>query len=129
MKRRRSDCCDVPCYNAELVERLSRAAPGDGVVGAIADLFALLGDPTRVRLLSALAHGEEVCVCDVANVVGLSLSATSHQLRKLRECGAVTFRSDGRMAYYHLTDGFLVGLLAQARLQLERQPAKRAALR
>lgn len=129
MKKRSPDCCDVPCYNGSLVDRLSSAAPTDEVVASVANLFSLLGDPTRVRLLSALAHGEELCVCDVANVVGLSLSATSHQLRKLRERGAVTFRSDGRMAYYRMTDGFLAGLLAQARLHLEGQPGKRAVLR
>ena len=118
MKRRDDACCDVPCYNADVVERLRGSSASDDDVAAIASLFSVLADATRVRLLSALSSGEELCVCDVANVVGLSMSATSHQLRKLREAGVVSFRNDGRMAYYRLRDGFVGGLLAQARVHI-----------
>lgn len=111
------DSCSVPCYKTDLVERLRSALPSDAKVGEIAGLFSLLGDPTRLRILSALSSGDELCVCDIANVVGLSLSATSHQLKKLREHQLVSFRNDGRMAYYQLRDGFAAGLIAQVRVR------------
>jgi ArsR family transcriptional regulator len=94
--------------------------PSDEELQRLAGLFGLLADPTRLRIIGALTSGEELCVCDVSHVLGLSLSATSHQLRKLREAGCVTFRNDGRMAYYRLRDDFLAGLMAQGRLQMAR---------
>jgi DNA-binding transcriptional ArsR family regulator len=126
MTRLDRDVCDVPCYKAELVARLQGQAPADATVAGVAQLFALLADPTRVRVLAALGSGgEELCVCDVANVVGLTISATSHQLRKLREAGIVTVRNDGRMAFYKLSSGFAAGLLAQARIHIEAQQDRR----
>lgn len=116
----RKDRCTIPCYKAELVARLQADAPAEPVIDGLADLFGLLADPTRLRMIAALASGEELCVCDVANVVELSLSATSHQLKKLRQAGIVSHRNDGRMAYYRLRDGFVAGLMHQARVQLER---------
>jgi len=117
------DRCTIPCYKAELVARLKEQMPPDEVLQGLAQLFGLLADPTRLRIIGALAPGEELCVCDVANVLGLSLSATSHQLRKLRDAGVVAFRNDGRMAYYRIQDGFLAGLMLQAKVQLERRVA------
>lgn len=111
--------CDVRCFNLELVSRLKRTLPTDRATEELAGLFQLLGDPARIRMIAALSSGEELCVCDVANVAGLSVSATSHQLKKLREAGVVVHRNDGRMAYYRLHDGFCAGLLAQARLRVE----------
>jgi len=115
-----TDRCNVPCYKGDLVRRLKDEMPKEALLRDIARMFGVLADVTRLRILGALSSGEELCVCDVANVVGLSLSATSHQLRKLREAGAVTYRNDGRMAYYRLQDGFLAGLMLQARVQAER---------
>lgn len=114
--RATSDCCSVPCFKEEEVARVRAALPADGELAAIGSLFALLADPMRLRIVLALSNAEELCVCDVANVIGLSLSATSHHLRKLREAGIVTFRNDGKMAWYRLLDGFPVGLALQARV-------------
>jgi ArsR family transcriptional regulator, lead/cadmium/zinc/bismuth-responsive transcriptional repressor len=83
---------------------------GVPTVEAVADVFKLLGDPTRVRLVDALAHGER-CVCDLAALVGLSESAVSHQLRLLRSARLVRVRRTGRMAFYSLDDHHVVGLL------------------
>lgn len=117
------DRCNIPCYKADVVARLKEQMPPDEVLQDLARLFGLLADPTRLRIIGALSSGEELCVCDVANVIGLSLSATSHQLRKLRDAGVVAFRNDGRMAYYCIQDGFLAGLMLQAKVQLERRVA------
>lgn len=66
-------------------------------------MFGILSSPTRLRLLEALA-GRELCVCDLAAVVGVSQSAVSHHLRLLRQLRMVSFRKEGRMAYYRLND-------------------------
>jgi ArsR family transcriptional regulator len=76
----------------------------------VAETFGLLSDPTRVRIVYALAL-EELCVCDVAAVAGLSMSAASHQLKRLRDRGVVDYRKEGRMAYYRLSDDRLRALL------------------
>ena len=72
-----------------------------------------MGDPTRLRLVAALA-GRELCVCDLAATVGLSESAVSHQLRLLRARGLVRSRRDGRLVYYALDDDHVAALYAIA---------------
>jgi len=93
---------------------------GSTVVQSVADVFRLLGDPTRVRLVDALSHGER-CVCDLAALVGQSESAVSHQLRLLRAARLVRARRAGRMAYYSLDDHHVVGLLHDTRKHVEEQ--------
>jgi ArsR family transcriptional regulator, lead/cadmium/zinc/bismuth-responsive transcriptional repressor len=91
---------------------------GAPTVTAIADVFKLLGDPTRVRLVDALTHGER-CVCDLAALVGLSESAVSHQLRLLRASRLVRVRRVGRLAFYSLDDHHVVGLVHDTRKHVE----------
>jgi DNA-binding transcriptional ArsR family regulator len=91
---------------------------GAATVDAIADVFKLLGDPTRVRLVDALTHGER-CVCDLAALVGLSESAVSHQLRLLRASRLVRVRRVGRMGFYSLDDHHVVGLVHDTRKHVE----------
>jgi ArsR family transcriptional regulator len=81
----------------------------------VADLFAVLADPSRARILHLLAISEvELCVCDMALVLGMGVSALSHQLRALRDRGAVTRRKSGRIAYYRLVDDHLRRLVLDA---------------
>jgi DNA-binding transcriptional ArsR family regulator len=87
-------------------------------VDAVAEVFKLLGDPTRVRLVDALSHGER-CVCDLASLVGMSESAVSHQLRLLRGARLVRVRRAGRLAVYSLDDHHVVGLLHDTRKHVE----------
>ena len=82
------------------------------VVQALADLFSILGDPTRVRIVDALAEGE-LCVCDIAEHVGLSESAVSHQLRLMRGMRVVKGRREGRCVYYTLDDQHVLSLFQQ----------------
>ena len=84
----------------------------------LAATFAVLGDPTRVRLVDALAHGE-LCVSDLSDVVGLSESAVSHQLRLLRSLRIVRARRAGRQVYYQLDDAHIRTLLDQGRRHIE----------
>ena len=87
-------------------------------VESVADVFKLLGDPTRVRIVDALSHGER-CVCDLASLVGISESAVSHQLRLLRAARLVRARRTGRLAFYSLDDHHVVGLLHDTRKHVE----------
>jgi DNA-binding transcriptional ArsR family regulator len=99
---------------ADVGSRLLSAA----TVQAVADVFKLLGDPTRVRLVDALSHGER-CVCDLATLVGLTESAVSHQLRLLRGARLVRVRRTGRQAYYSLDDHHVLGLVHDTRRHVE----------
>ncbi len=79
-------------------------------LGAAGDLFAALGDPTRLRLLAALQAGP-LCTCDLAATLGVSESAVSHQLRSLRPLRLVASDRDGRMVYHRLDDDHVAALL------------------
>ena len=86
---------------------------GARTVEALAETFRVLGDPTRVRILDALSAGE-LCVCDIAALVGTSESAASHQLRLLRGMRLVRPRRAGRLVYYAVDDQHIQELLKQA---------------
>lgn len=96
------DLCNVPCFKEDVVARLRAELPSDDALEDARGLFASLADKTRLRLLYALRSGEELCVCDVAHVVGISVSSASHHLRKLRDLKVLKYRNDGKMAYYSL---------------------------
>jgi ArsR family transcriptional regulator len=81
-------------------------------VEALAETFKVLGDPTRVRILDALSRAE-VAVCDLAEDLGLTQSAVSHQLRVLRGMRLVRSRRDGRHIYYAMDDEHIISLFAQ----------------
>jgi len=89
----------------------------------VAELFRLLGDPVRARIMYALTGAEEMCVGDIALAVGTSESSVSYALRLLRTAGVVRNRRAGRMIYYRLVDGFMGELLdllqRQVRLEAE----------
>jgi len=98
--------------DARAVARVSGQLPDEQATGSLAELFAALSDPTRLRILLALSR-EELCVCDLAAVTGASQSAVSHQLRVLRHKRLVTFRRAGKRAIYRLADSHVKTLLAQ----------------
>lgn len=80
--------------------------------GALAETFRTLGDPTRVRMLDALAHGER-CVTELAGLIGMSESAVSHQLRLLRNLRVVKSRREGRLVFYAMDDRHILTLFRQ----------------
>ena len=105
--------CAVPCFKEELVRKIKGWLPDDPKVRRIATLHGALADPSRLKILLALSRGE-LCVCDVSHVLGLSISATSHQLRLLRNLNLVSYRNDGKMAYYSLSgDAFVISWIKQ----------------
>ena len=96
--------------DAASVRSARTAMPSDRMVRALAETFSALSDPTRVRIISALA-GEELCVFDLARLLGLTGSAISHQLRLLRGQRLVKYRKDGKIAYYSLDDDHIRNLM------------------
>ncbi len=105
--------CDTDCIHPTAVmaarKALAEAQPADDV----ASLFAVLGDPTRIRVLTALSAGE-LCVCDLAAGTGVNRSTISHQLRVLRDHRLVRRRRQGKVIYYALDDDHVLELLATA---------------
>ena len=91
-------------------------------VGALADIFKVLGDPTRVRILDVLSRGEQ-CVCHLAGLLGMTESAISHQLRLLRNTRIVRARRDGRQIYYSLDDKHVLTLFRQGLRHVEEHRA------
>ena len=108
------DLCNVPCFKEDLVRRLRKAMPSDDELEDARVVFAALADRTRLKMLHALKEGEELCVCDVAHVLGMSVSAASHHLRKLRDLKILKYRNDGKMSYYSLRTRFAAQLVEQA---------------
>lgn len=106
------DACDVFHADPARVAAVRHSLPDAETVESLGEIFKALGDPTRLRLLTALAQAE-LCVCDLATLVGISESAASHQLRLLRTLRLVRARRDGRMVHYRLDDDHVVRLLAQ----------------
>ncbi len=106
--------CGVYEVHPEAVERARSALPGEGRIAEAVTLLKALADPTRMRLLLALRAAGELCVCDLALLLGVSVSAVSHQLRLLRGARLVAYRREGRQVYYRLADAHVAQLLAGA---------------
>ncbi|GAA3071062.1 hypothetical protein GCM10017600_56670 [Streptosporangium carneum] len=98
------DACQAQAVDAGRVSSVRRFLPSDEAVQDLAQVFGLLADPGRLRLLATLLEGGEMCVCDLAAATGQSMSAASHALRLLRAHRVVKVRRSGRMAYYSLAD-------------------------
>lgn len=105
--------CDDRVVHVEAVRAARETLPSGQTLAGLADFFAALGDPTRLRIVAALA-GQELCVCDLAAAVGQSESAVSHQLRGLRNLGLLRSRREGRLVYYALDDSHVSALYTQA---------------
>jgi ArsR family transcriptional regulator, lead/cadmium/zinc/bismuth-responsive transcriptional repressor len=108
----------VPMADGGLVDagaarRAQSALPDGLVLNDLANLFAALGDPTRLRMVAALAH-QELCVHDLASAIGQTTSAVSHHLRQLRDLGLVRGRRAGRRVYYSLDDRHVGRLYGEA---------------
>lgn len=112
MNRGSIDTCQGHSVNGEAVARARAKAPEPAVVQRLAEIFKILGDQTRIKILSALA-GQELCVCDLAAVLKMSSSAVSHQLRVLRGASLVKYRRQGKMVFYSLDDDHVVKIFEQ----------------
>lgn len=95
--------CDCDVIHADVVERVRGKMLDDGELYDLSDFFKVLGDSTRIRILSALDHNE-MCVCDLAVLLNMTKSAISHQLRALKQANLVRFRREGKTVFYMLSD-------------------------
>lgn len=105
------DRCKCRIIHDERVLKANATALINPEHAKLANLFKAMGDPTRLKILMALSHGE-MCVCDLAAFLGISESAVSHQLRLLRQLYLVANRRDGPILYYRLNDGHIDELMS-----------------
>jgi DNA-binding transcriptional ArsR family regulator len=105
-----SDSCEIEFIDRVKVEKVRKALKSAEAVATLAETFKILGDPTRIKIAFALSK-EELCVCDIANLLNVSQSAVSHSLRTLRQMKLVRFRKEGKIAYYTLDDEHIAHLL------------------
>ncbi len=95
--------CDTVVIHKDVVNRVKGKMPQEETLYDLAELFKVFGDTTRIRILWALDESE-MCVCDIANLLGMTQSAISHQLRILKQADLVKNRRDGKVVYYSLDD-------------------------
>ena len=114
-QRDAADVCQVRCVNQHKVDVARAALPAPTTVSSLTEFLRALGDVTRLQIICALsAEGvDELCVCDLATLVGVSDSAVSHSLRTLRQLGVVRYRKAGKIAYYTIDDTHVTALVRQ----------------
>ena len=117
------DLCEIRCIDEAKVRRTRSAMKAPRAVTLLAETFRVLGDPTRLRIVHALSRAE-LCVCDLATVLGVSQSVVSHSLRALRQMRLVRYRKAGKIAYYALDDRHITSLIAEGFRHVE-EPAGR----
>ena len=108
-----AETCAVRMLHTDRIARAQKEALSAPHLKHLADTFKLMGDPNRLKLLMAL-RGGEMCVCDLAAFIGLTESAISHQLRRLRDARLVQPRRDGQVLFYRLADDCVVELMTIA---------------
>ena len=109
-KSNRSPVCDCDVIHEAVVNRVRRRMASRNEYGKLATLYKMFADSTRIRILHALEHGE-MCVCDLAVLLGMTKSAISHQLKSLRLLNLVSFRKEGQIVFYSLADSHVKDIL------------------
>ncbi|MBQ8649554.1 MAG: helix-turn-helix transcriptional regulator [Clostridia bacterium] len=105
-------CCESSEVHKDLVDTVAKGMPSIDTLYDLAELYKVFGDSTRIRILYVLLESE-VCVCDIADVLDMTVSAISHQLRVLKNAGLVKFRKQGKVCYYSLADNHVKTIIAQ----------------
>jgi len=100
---KQKDICEVKSVDKSRVKAIKKVMLSDRDVNSLSETFSVLADPTRTKIIYALSK-EELCVCDIASILGISISAVSHQLRVLRNMRLVKFRKEAKRVYYSLDD-------------------------
>lgn len=105
-------CCEENKVHSDLVESVRKGMPDIDTLYDLAGLYRIFADSTRIRILYVLFE-KEVCVCDIANILNMTVSAVSHQLRVLKSAHLVRFRKDGKTCYYSLADNHVKTIIGQ----------------
>lgn len=106
-------CCEVTCVDDEKVSRVSTELKGHNT-SEVAKIFKALSDETRVKIALALSIEAELCVCDVANIIGSSVATASHHLRLLKNLGIAKYRKKGKLVFYSIDDNHVKQLIQLA---------------
>ncbi len=112
MKGTEAECCEVTCVHKDVVLRVQKKLPEEVLLKELADFYKVFGDLTRIKILCVLLESE-MCVCDLAEVLGMTQSAISHQLRVLKQMKLVKNRREGKTVYYSLSDGHIQTIISQ----------------
>lgn len=112
MSERSFESCYYLCVHQDVVDQVQCSLPDMTQFLDLADLFKIFGDGTRVRILYVLMKAE-LCVCDLATLLGMTRSAVSHQLRLLKQARLIKSRRDGKTIFYSLADDHVATLLQQ----------------
>ncbi len=109
-----SNCNNTECKHDHhaLLESVLSGMPDDGILSSLADLFKLFGDATRIKILYSLFESE-MCVCAISEMLNMSQSAVSHQLKILRDGNLVKNRREGKTVYYSLADDHVRSIIGQ----------------
>ncbi|MCM3670273.1 metalloregulator ArsR/SmtB family transcription factor [Mesobacillus maritimus] len=107
------DTCDIYCYDEPKVKRIKGELEKEDIT-SVAQLFKALADENRAKISYALCQDDELCVCDVANIIGSSVATASHHLRTLHKQGIVKYRKEGKLAFYSLDDEHIKQLIVIA---------------
>ncbi|MEF9946554.1 MAG: metalloregulator ArsR/SmtB family transcription factor [Lachnospiraceae bacterium] len=105
-------CCEFMHVHEELVQKVNQNMPEEETLYNLAELYKIFGDPTRIKILYVLFESE-MCVCDIAQLLNMSMSAISHQLRVLKQGRLVKFRRDGKTVFYSLSDDHVRTIIDQ----------------
>lgn len=101
------EVCDEYCIHADILRKALDKLPSEETLYDLAELFKVFGDSTRIRILCALFESE-MCVCDIAELLNMTQSAVSHQLKVLKNAGLVKARRDGKTIFYSMSDEHVV---------------------
>ena len=112
MKKTEVECCDVTYVHDDRVLRARRNMPKEELIKELADFYKVFADGTRVKILCVLLESE-MCVCDLAEVLEMTQSAISHQLRVLKQMKLVKNRREGKTVYYSLSDDHIQTIISQ----------------
>lgn len=100
---KKTPCCDVIEVHPQIVDKLKKEMPAHELYQNLSELFKMFADPTRLKILSLLFQ-QELCVCDIAEVLSMTHSAVSHQLSVLRQNRIIKYRREGKNIFYSLDD-------------------------
>ncbi|MER1956949.1 MAG: metalloregulator ArsR/SmtB family transcription factor [Solibacillus sp.] len=105
--------CEIYCYDEEKVNRIQGALQKENL-SRVAQLFKVLADENRAKIAFALCQDDELCVCDIANIIGSTVATASHHLRTLHKQGIVKYRKEGKLAFYSLDAPHIKPLIVMA---------------
>ena len=112
MSRKEAPKCEFMHVHEDIVEKVNREMPQEDALFDLAELFKIFGDSTRIRILYVLFESE-MCVCDIAQLLGMTQSAISHQLQLLKKSKLVKYRRQGKTVFYSLADAHVRTIIGQ----------------